>query len=742
MSSIGAREPVVDAVDRVAARVRYAGAAGRPGLLEAIVLRSTIPHGRIVRVDTSAALAVPGVVAAVTAADVPGSASAPPLFGQLVQDTPILAMDRVRYAGEPIAAVAACDRDAAEEAIAAIEVELDPLPAVFDPLEALAADAPLVQSGTNEIGEQSLRTGDVEAALAAASVVVEETFWAPPVQAVPLETHAVVAEWRNGGIVVETATQTPWNVRRQLAELFGLPPDKVRVVVPILGGGFGAKAYPRIEPIAVLLALRAGRPVRLVLSRAEEFVTVLRQSAMVRFTTGVAPDGTLLVMRADCTFGAGAYVDNSPRVIRHGLYSLPGPYRIPTIDLSVRAVHTNLPPCGPLRAPGTAQVQWAREAHVDAVAHAVGMEPLEFRRRNLVDSGDRFLLGGPMGPVHLPELLDAVEQPRTRKGPLRPVQDGRRTTGIGYGVAFKTTNTPSTSESDVTVDGTGAVNVLTSTVDVGQGAPTALAQIAAAALTVPVKEVTVSTPDTDVTPPDQGTTSSRSTFSMGRAIEKAAESVIDQLMTVAEHELEIARSDLLLHDGRVRPVDGSSSGRSLGELVVASGQDSVAARAAFTNQPLRDPETGETGVSTHHHQAAASVRVEVDLETGAVSVVDVRVATHAGVVVNPTLAELQQEGNAAFGLGQALMEEIVLDGGQIRNPSLADYLIPSVADFPDRITVTLTEDDAREIHGIGETALPAVLPAVTNAIGDAIGARVRAIPATPERILTARSRHA
>jgi CO/xanthine dehydrogenase Mo-binding subunit len=335
-----------------------------------------------------------------------------------------------------------------------------------------------------------------------------------------------------------------------------------------------------------------------------------------------------------------------------------------------------------------------------------------------------------MGPVHLPSLLDAVAQ-------ARPAAAGgaSRNRGVGYSLAFKTTNTPSTSEAEVTVDGTGTVSVLTSTVDVGQGARTVLAQIAAAALQVPIEQVHVSRPDTMRTPQDHGTVSSRSTYCMGEAIRRAASSVVEQLAVVAGRELEIGRSDLVLVDGRFRPVDGSSAGMTLRALVRHSGLERIVGKGVFTNEPMRDDVTGEVGVSTHHHQAAASAVVEVDSETGLVDILDVRVATHAGTVINPTLAELQSEGNVAFAVGQALMEEIVLDGGQIQNASLADYLIPSIEDFPDSTSVSFTEDADREVHGIGETALPAVLPAITNAVAAALGTRLYRLPVTPERIL-------
>ena len=726
--SIGRRQTVRDAMERVTGRVEYVSNEQWPGMVYGRVLRSTVAHGRIRAVDPSPALDVPGVVAAIAGSDVPGAPDDPRLFGIVTRDTPVLAGNRVRYIGEPIAAVAAVSIDAADEAVARIRIEIEPLPPILSIADALA-DGSADEGGERLIAEESLRLGDVDAQLGRAAITVSETFDVPSAQGVPLEPHVAIASWGPDEIVVHTATQTPFQVRAELAHVFGLPLERVRVVTSTLGGGFGSKSYTRIEPVAVLLAKHARRPVCLLLSRSEEFHTVHRQAATIRLTTAVDADGRLRALRGDCTFAAGPYVDNLPRILKHGLYGLVGPYRIPNVDVTVRGVHTNTQPCGPLRAPGSLQVQWAREAHLDTVAAAVGLSGLEIRGLNLIDETDRFPLGGPVGPVHLRELLDGL-----RPGDPRRASPARRR-GTGFAVSWKTTSTPSTSNARVSIDQSGRVRVLTSTVEMGQGARTALAQIAASALAVPFESVDVTTPDTTVTPPDWGTVSSRSTFSMGGAIDKAAHAVRSELLDLASRALEIAPQDLRLEEGRVQPVDGSSSGMSFGELVRASGGESVSGSGSFTNEPIVDAATGEKGISTHYHQAAAAAVVEADVETGAVEVLEVLVATHAGVVVNPTLAELQSEGNVAFGVGQALMEEIVFDEGQIQNASLADYLTPSLRDMPARVGVALHEDPSGEVHGIGETALPAVIPAITNAIANATGARIRRLPATPERIL-------
>jgi CO/xanthine dehydrogenase Mo-binding subunit len=387
-----------------------------------------------------------------------------------------------------------------------------------------------------------------------------------------------------------------------------------------------------------------------------------------------------------------------------------------------------------MRAPGTAQAQWAREAHLESIAARLGIDPLELRRRNLVRPGDRFVLGGVIPDVHVPQLLDAVEGVRD----VPEVVRGSTRIGFGFGVSLKTTNTPSTSEADVQIGSDGRLSVMTSSVEMGQGARTALAQLAASVLGLQPTDVDVSLPDTEITPRDQGTTSSRTTFSMGTAVQQAVEGIRQRLLSLAAERLEIAASDLVVEGGAVAPRGAPARAIPLADLVAAAGEP-IAEHAQFVNTAPPDPVTGKPGSSTHYHQAAAGARVAVDIETGSIRVEEVRAASHAGMVVNPTLAELQNEGNVAFGLGQAIMEEALFDGGQMVNASLADYLIPSIEDFPAAAGVSLLEDEGpqREIHGIGETALPAVVPAITNAVADALGIRLDRIPVSAERLIAA-----
>ena len=735
--SVGARAPVVDGRARVSGQIEYVGNVVLPGMLVGKVLRSPYPHARIVRVDASRAARLPGVLAALGRDQLRGRPGLDPFYGQTERDTPVLALERVRYAGEPVAAVAAADADTAREALGLIHVEYEELPAVFDGLAALADRAPLVHHDGNLAEQYELSQGDVERALASADVVLTEEYRTPQVQGVPLEPHVVVAEARPDEITVYTASQTPFTVRAQLAAVFGLPAARVRVLTLTLGGGFGAKAYVRVEPIAALLSLQAGRPVRIELSRDEEFVTTQRQAARVRITSGTRADGTILAIRAEVTYSHGAYLETAPSIVRHGAYSVCGAYRVPNVELKIRTAFTNTVPCGPLRAPGGAQVHWARESHLDAIAAQLGIDPVALRLKNAVRTGDRFVLGGNLGDVHLPELLrTAVE--RVDAAPLPADLPAGLKIGRGCAIALKTTATPTTSTAGAKLNQDGSLDVLVGTVEMGQGARTVLAQIAADEAGLALERVVVRLPDTANTPFDHGTSSSRSTFSMGTAVKLAVGDAMSKLRALAADQLEAAPDDLVLRDGWVE-LEGVPERRlTYGDVMTKARVGNVQGDGAFTNRAAPDPLTGQPGTSTHYHQAVGAAKVAIDPETGRVRLLSVQAGTFAGVMINPALCELQVESSLTMGLGQALFEECVYDAGRVVNPSLADYTIPSFQDLPTAAGAILLEDVARgEVHGIGENPLPTIPPAIANAIANAVGVRIYDLPITPEKVLRA-----
>ncbi len=725
-------------------------------MLHGRVFRSTAAHARIARVDASAAERVPGVVGILVGSDLLRGGIRP-TYGPVLPDRPLVAIDRVRYAGEPVAVVVAEDLDAADEAVALIEAKYEDLPAYVDPESATAPDAVAIHdaisqrdyltypdlvlntdAGKNIFNHFKLRKGDVEAGFRDADRVFEHTYRTPAQQHVSLEPHVAVCQIESGQATVWSSASSPFTARFQVAETLGLPQSRVRVVTWNIGGAFGGKTYPRIEPLTAAASWRVGgRPVRIELSRAEEFYTITRHSSVVTIRTGVKADGSIVARKVRILWGAGAYADISPRTIKNGGWASIGPYRVPNAWVDSYAVYTNTTPSGGFRGYGVPQVCWAYELQMDEIAEALGVDPLELRLRNALREGDTFSTGQLMHDVHFPELLRSVAERVHWTAPAGPASRPRAVRGRGLAATVKGTITPSTSTASVKVNEDGSVNLLTSTTEVGQGSRTVLAQIAADVLGVPYPRVRVAYPDTALTPWDQTTSSSRSTAMMGGAVRRAAEDARDQVLRLAADLLETQSADLELADESVR-VRGAADRRvSLADVVRRSRSGNVLGHGTFATEGGLDPETGQ-GIATHHFaQSACAAEVEVDLDTGRVRVVDLALAAYAGRVVHPTFAELQVEGNAAFGVGQALMEEIVMDGGQVANPSLADYMIPSMLDLPPDVGVDLVEDAAGDgqVHGLGEGGAPVVPPAIGNAVYAACGVRVDSLPVTPEKVL-------
>lgn len=724
--AIGESVPMLDAVARVTGSVDYLVNLRLADMLVARVVRSRAPHAKLLRVETTRAQQAAGVVAILTGADfTPGSA-----YGAAIKDQNVVASDRVRYVGEPIAVIAAESVDAAEEAEGLIEIEYDELPAVFDARGASRLGAPLLHDAfPNNIFIQSkLRHGDIEAAFAQADEVFEDTFTSPPAQQASLEPHVTAAQWNGARLTVWTATQAPYMVRRVLAEIFGVPPEGVRVIVPPLGGAYGGKGHIRIEPLVAAVARKTdGRPVKLVLSRAEEFVTVTKHAAEITLKTGVRRDGTFTARQVTIYWNGGAYADASPMLIPQGMVRSIGPYRIPVVHVDSYGVYTNLPPAGAYRGAMSSQTTWAYESQMDIIARRMGWDPLEFRLKNLFVSGDQFATGETLHDVHFIECLQAAA-----KGlGARPVDEARRI-GRGFGVMMKSTISTSKSQARLRLDADGIITLLTSTVEMGQGGHTTMAQIAADALDVPLDSVRVVGPDTSITPFDSTTSASRSTGMMGRAVMEAAAALKQKLFELAAPLLEQPATDLDVEHGHVKSREGSVS---FVDVLMRNDLDSVEGSGEYATNLRLDPETGQ-GVSTPHwHQGAGAAEVEVDVETGKVKVLRFSAASFAGRVVNPRLAQLQNDGNVIFGLGPALMEEILFDGGQATNPNLSDYPIPSIRDMPAEIISTCIESPGGELHGIGEMTLPPVAPAIANAIEDAVGVRITDLPITAEKVL-------
>ena len=753
---------MIDAQKRVTGGIDYTLNFELPRMLYGRILRSPHAHARILKLDTSRAERLPGVAAVLSRNDLTGD-EIDPYFGLIIQDQTPVALEKVRFVGDMVAAVAAVDDDTAAEALDLIVVEYEELPAVFDAEEALKPGAPLLHpgprriiagrpdvaarslAGTNIVHLFKQRKGDIARGLRESDQIFDNTFISPAANHAALEPHVAVAEVKDGQVTVWTCSQNPYVVQRQLAGIFKVPMADVRVIVFTLGGGFGGKLNCKLEPVAALLSRKTGQPVKITARRNEVFLLGVQHECKVKLKTGVKQDGILVAVEAYCYYNSGAYGDTTPNLITRG-YAAAGPYRVPHLSMDSYGVYTNTAPTAAFRGYGITQVVWAHESQMDIIAEALGIDPLELRLKNVLQKGDSFSTGEPMPEMHYNELIAAAaEKIGWKDGPL-VVRQGNKIRAKGISVIVKGMATPTTSTASIKLNADGSLNVLTSSVEMGQGAKTALAQIAASEVGLAVHRVHVSEPDTTFTPFDLMTAASRATFCMGTAIRKGVAEVKAQLLEAAAAQLEAAKDDLVLNDGRVmvRGVQGKSV--SYADVVRWTKASNLLGHGIFVSGSgpdgspvVMDFETGQGYGSAEWHPAVVACEVEVDTDTGKVRVTRLHGELYVGKVINPLLCQLQVEGAMLFALGQVLFEELASDtNGAITNPNLSDYMLPSFEDVPPELTVHLLEPHGvTDVHGIGETALPPVRPAIGNAICRAIGVRIFDLPITPEKVLRA-----
>ena len=752
MTLVGTNVPMVGAYAKVSGAVTYIADLEFPGQLYVKALRSPYAHAKLVRIDASKAAALPGVRAVVTRDDLSGLN---PYFGTGVEDQPVVVIDKVRYAGDIVAAVAADSREIAEEAIALVEVDYEELPAVTEIIDATRPGAPIIHedrvdptAGGNIHGVYRAASGDLEQGFKDSDEIIENSYSLPPVQHGHIEPHAVTAFWEPGGkLVVHTPCQTPSPLHEQLAKIFKLPLNRVRVLVPPVGGGYGGKNHARIEPVVALLARKARRPVQWILTREEVFLTGRRFGAVVKIKSGFKRDGRLVARKVEAYYDMGAYALSGPANTKNACIIAGGPYNIPHRDYTTYAVYTNLPPAGPYRGVGASHVCWAYESEMDEIARRLNMDPVEVRLKNLLKEGDAFITGEPMISVGISDCLNktmqAIGWQTGEEQKNKPAAAFVR--GKGVAVAIKSTSTPSTSAASVRLNADGSAVLLTSSAEIGQGAQTSLAQIVGDVLGLPLERVSVTFPDTDVTPYDKSTSSSRTTFHMGRAAQIAAGQIRDQLLQAGAKALEARVEDLELKDLGLQVKGVPEKSLTLPQLFrVIFGEPSG---SLFGNHTLRteggvDARTGRGKGSSFWFYSAAGAEVEVDTETGKVRVLKVATAVDVGKAIHPKQCDLQNEGSALAGLGSALFEEMRFDGGQAINGSFLDYLLPSMQDHPVEFRSLLVEtshpDGPFGAKGVGEAALPPIAPAIGNAVADALnGVRVRDLPIKPDKIIAA-----
>ncbi len=764
---VGTSVPREDAVEKVTGAARYTTDLALPGMLHAAILTSPHAAARIVRIDTAAALAVPGVRAVLTGDDLDVR------LGLYLRDKRILARDVVRYQGEAVAAVAADTVDAARASCRLLRVEYEELPAVLDPRGAIEPGAPLVhpdlgsydhmrgvffpQAGSNVAHHQKIRKGDASAALRASEARIEVSFDNPPVQHVPMETHAAIAQALTGGRVeVWTSSQSPYTVRHLLALAFGLSHAAIRVHVPYVGGGFGGKAGLGLEPLAYALSEACGgRPVQVSMTREEEFnTTPSRQGLYSTIRLGASRDGRLTALEAEYVWDAGAYADYGVNVGRAAAYSGAGPYSLDHCSIDSYVVYTNKVYGTAYRGFGHLEVLWGVERAMDQMARELDLDPVEFRRKNLLKEGSTTITGEAFTAGHGKpiECLNAAAKAIDWGRPSAAPSDAHKVRGKGIAMLHKAPAMPTYTScaAILKLDEDGAADVLVSGVDYGQGTYTVLRQVAAEELGLPVDKVHVTWEcDTAMTPYDWQTVASRFSYMGGNAVIEAAADCLSQMRAVASQVLGVPAERLVCRDEKVYPHDAPEraipykglalgytfpNGNSIGGPIIGHG------RFIATGLTNLDPETGQGRPAQFWTYGAHGVEIEVDTETGEIEVLKIATALDAGKVLNPLLCRGQVIGGIVQGLGSALHEGFRFDAkGRLENPSFVDYKIPTAKDLPREIVPILLENPQPGgpygARGVAEHPMISVPSAIGNALFDALGIEFTSLPLSPERVL-------
>jgi len=742
----------VDALGKAVGATLYAGDFTMPHMLHAKVLRSTLPSARIRRLDASQARALPGVVCVLTAADLPDAKLTTDMPGQTGQkqragsDAPVLAVDRVRFVGEPLALVAAETLELAERALELVHVEYEPLPGVFDPLEALKPGAPVIYEPDNAVARWKIRKGDVEAGMRAADLIVENTFRMPFVEHAYLEPEAGVAWLDDQGVInIRVCTQVVEHFR-SIARAVGVPQNKIRIQGTLLGGGFGGKEDVTVEIFLALLAKYTRRPVRLAYTREESFAGhAKRHPFIITHRTGVKRNGRITAAEIEMVADSGAYPYLSPYVLLYATIMASGPYRIDNLRVDSVVAATNQTFTSAFRGFGGPQACIAYEQQIDEIARALGLDPLEVRRINYLRTGD------PNGTGQVMKTAVWLEETATRAlaglgektpdhGPLK-VGRGLASYFQSYG---RITWFHDTSRAWVGLEMDGTAVVRCGAPDLGGGQINSLCQIASEVLGVPLKDVTIYSTDSAVTPLAGTSTATRQLYMSGSAVYQAASAVRQVLLERAYKHFEEKPEDLDLADGQVFVKRDPQTSLPLKDLVARCAAEGLPlANLAQFQAPFTDgidPQTGQGDVFPDFTFGAQAVEVAVDMETGQVTVLKSVACHDVGRAINPAAVVGQIQGGSTQGMGYALMEEFALQDGLLQTPSLSEYLIPTAVDLPPTQAIILESGSGVGpfgAKGVGEPALTPAPAAVANAVADAIGVRIPDLPLTPEKVLRA-----
>ena len=730
---VGVSVPRAEGPDKVTGRAIYAADVNLPGILWGKILRSPHPHARIRRIDASRARKVPGVRAVITGKDIPGH-----FMGKLIRDMPVLCWEVVRFVGDRVAAVAADTPDAAEDALGLIDVEYEELPAVFDPLEAMQPNAPRIHEDVagydgapkqrlaldvpNGLTRQAWRKGDLEQGFREADLVLEHTFRIPARHQGYIEPHVgTVAIDNDGRIQVWTSTKAPFATRNQLAQAVGVPQTSIRLNVVNVGGEFGGKGDALDLPVAYFLAQQSGRPVKIVMTYAEELMAGNPgHPTVVTVRSGVKRDGRIVARYLRAVHASGAYGALKGNACLPTWHYVGGPYRVDNACFEFLQVYTNTVPGGYFRGPGALQTYFALESHTDIIARELGMDPAEFRLRNLIGEGEEDAVGQRLRSVRFREVLqaalDAAGWERPKPGP----NYGRGVALFGRHIGGGPTGIILSTEPD------GAFTVISPTFDQGTGTHTILRQLVADEMRVPIEQVRVMVGDTDTAPNDGGARASRVTYVAGRVIVQACGQLREQLIAQAARMLECRPEEADYGDGKFWLREDLSQQISL-RKVVALAKDPLTVTVQ-EDVPQPDDVT---------YICAQVAEVEVDPETGEMQLHRFITAHDVGTVINPITHQGQIDGGVIMGLGQALMEELVMEGGQVTNANLGNYKLPTAADIPELETVLVRSSGGVGPYGakaIGELANNSPPAAIANAVADAVGVRLFELPITAEKI--------
>ncbi len=731
--------PRADLPDKIAGRLEYLTDARAPEMLVGRILRAGRPHARIRAIDTAAAEAMPGVRAVVTHRDVPGLNA----FGIMWQDQPALCADMVRHEGDPVAAVAATDAAAAEAALAAIRVDYVDLPPVIDPAAALAPDAPILHPQGNLAAETGIDRGDLAAGFAAAAHVVEETYVTPRQMHAFLETEGGwCAPTADGGLMVAVGGQHGARDRMQLARILALPEERIRVVTSPVGGGFGGKDELTVQPALALLALKAGAPVRMHLSRAESVLAGVKRNPMtIRMRSGCDAAGRLVAQEVELLADCGAYASLSPAVMETALEHAAGPYLVPNLRTRGRLAYTNNGTCGAFRGFGANQMTFAIECQMDRLAARCGLDPAEIRRRNLRRPGMPGFLGQAVaGSERLDEMLAAAAA-----SPLwaTPQEEGDEVFATGMALNYQGNGLGSLpddqAEGALRLAADGAIEMLCGLDEMGQGLVPALQAAVADRLGCARSDVRPVFGDTGLAPDAGSTSASRGTFVAWHLADRAAPGLAAALRDGAARLLGRPAEALRIVPGGIAEVGSNSSAPQLGLAELARGL--LPGGLPETTAHVAFPKTGYTRGNARYVFAfgATLARVGIDRVTGAVRVTDLHLHSACGPVLDLAAYLGQLEGGAMQGLGLTLTEDILIAGGRTLTRNLDSYMIPTIRDMPARMAMTALEDldpdDPWGPRGAGELGIGAVTPAIANAVGAALGRWPAIAPFPPEAIL-------